>query len=116
VISPSQRPLPTQDNTTNIHAPSGITTRDPSNQAALDRAATGIVFTVRYKTKSFVVTETTGNDRRPQKYLNTKLETWKRKTKDELRGECNGRYMWSTKEERTVRKTCGKYKQGRKTG
>jgi hypothetical protein len=37
VISPTQRPLPTQDNTTykhNIHSPSGIRTRDPSNQAA----------------------------------------------------------------------------------
>jgi hypothetical protein len=44
VISQSQRPLPTQDNTTNIHFPSSIRTRDPINQvaAALDRAATGI--------------------------------------------------------------------------
>jgi hypothetical protein len=41
VISPSQRPLPAQDNTrqtqeTHIHAPRGIRTRDPSNQAAAD--------------------------------------------------------------------------------
>jgi hypothetical protein len=43
VISPSQRPLPTQDNTTqhrntkpNIHATRGIRTRDPNNQEAAD--------------------------------------------------------------------------------
>jgi hypothetical protein len=41
VISPSQRPLPAQGNTTyrhktNIHAPSGDRTRDPRNQAAAD--------------------------------------------------------------------------------
>jgi hypothetical protein len=41
MTNPSQRPLPTQDNTThkhktNIHAPSGIRNRDPSNQAAAD--------------------------------------------------------------------------------
>jgi hypothetical protein len=41
MISPSQRPLPTQDNTTyehetNIHALSGIQNLDPSNQAAAD--------------------------------------------------------------------------------
>jgi hypothetical protein len=49
VISPSKRPLPTQDNTAetqrNFHDPSGIRTRDHSNQAvktyALHRAATG---------------------------------------------------------------------------
>jgi hypothetical protein len=39
---PVAKPLPTQDNTTykqketNIHVPSGIRTRDPSNQAAAD--------------------------------------------------------------------------------
>jgi hypothetical protein len=51
VIGSSQRPLPTQDNTTyktkkNFLAPNGIRTRDHSKQAAqtyaLDRAATGI--------------------------------------------------------------------------
>jgi hypothetical protein len=39
VISPSQRPLPTyniETQETNIHALSGIRTRDPSNQAAAD--------------------------------------------------------------------------------
>jgi hypothetical protein len=52
VISPSQRSLPTQDNTIqkhkeNIHASSGIRTYDPSNKAtktyALDRATIGTV-------------------------------------------------------------------------
>jgi hypothetical protein len=51
VISPLQRPLPTQDNTrhkhkTNIRALGGTQTHDPSNQAAKtyasDHAATGI--------------------------------------------------------------------------
>jgi hypothetical protein len=43
MISPSQKPLPTQDNTTykhkrqNIHAPSGIRTRNSSNKAAADQ-------------------------------------------------------------------------------
>jgi hypothetical protein len=41
VISPTQRPLPTQDNTTytqetNIHVLRGIRTGDPGNQAAAD--------------------------------------------------------------------------------
>jgi hypothetical protein len=48
VISPTQKPLPTQNNTieTNIHDPRGIRTNKSSNQEiktyALDRAATGI--------------------------------------------------------------------------
>jgi hypothetical protein len=50
MISPLQRPLPTQDITTekhktNVHAPSEIQTDDPSNEVtktyALDRTATG---------------------------------------------------------------------------
>jgi hypothetical protein len=61
--SPSQRPLPTQDNTTykhkNTHAPSGIRTRDPSNQVAKtyasDGVVTGIGFTWEYQPYNYVV-------------------------------------------------------------
>ena len=45
VISPSQRPLSTQHTTKDrkkIHARDGIRTRDPRNQVAVDRMATGI--------------------------------------------------------------------------
>jgi hypothetical protein len=57
LLSSLQRPLPTQDNTTykhDIHAPSEIRTRDPSNQAAADlrlrsggyRGRLGLIFTL----------------------------------------------------------------------
>jgi hypothetical protein len=64
VISPSHRPLPTQDNTTqnhkkktktNIYAPSGIRTHDPSSQAAkpyaLNHAVTVTGLSLKYTLK-----------------------------------------------------------------